>query len=109
MTGLLLDFAPSAWEAYQRQRDDELGIRIRQALERLADDPTAVCADPRSRRYQVIEEALRQRPEVWGTPVDAPDGSSWMVVWRWTERVVEVGYIGPAPGHPAPGNDRPPS
>jgi hypothetical protein len=98
VNGLLLDFAPPAWEAYQRQRDDELGARIRLTLERLTENPAAVCADPRSRRYQVIEDALRARPEVWGTPVDAPDGSSWMVVWRWTERVVEIGYIGPAPG-----------
>lgn len=103
MTGMLLDFAPSAWEVYQRQRGDELGARIRQALERLTDNPAAVCADPRSRRYQIIEDALGQRPEVWGTPVDAPDGTPWMVVWRWRERVVEIGYIGlaPGPGEPA--------
>ena len=103
MTGLLLDFAPPAWEAYQGQRGDELGASIRAELQRLADDPEAVRADPRSRRYQIIEDALRGKPEVWGTPVDGPDGTSWMVVWRRTERVVEIGYIGPAPaaGDPA--------
>lgn len=98
MTGLLLDFAPPAWEVYQQQRADELGARLRQALERLTSDPIAVCADPRSRRYEIIEEALRDGPEVWGMPVDAPDGTPWLVVWRRSDRVIEIGYIGPAPG-----------
>jgi len=98
VTALLLDFAPGAWEAYQNQRAGELGARLRQALERLTEDPAAVCADPGSRRYQVIEDALRGAAEVWGMPVDAPDGSPWLVVWRGTARVVEIGYIGPAPG-----------
>ena len=102
MTALLLDFAPLAWETYQRERGDELGARIRQALERLTDDPTAVCSDPRSRRYQIVEDALRDGPQVWGMPVDAPDGTLWLVVWRWTDRVVEIGYIGPAPGSAEP-------
>jgi hypothetical protein len=97
VTAMLLDFAPAAWEAYQSQRASELGARLRKALERLTEDPAAVCADPGSRRYQIIEDALRNGPEVWGMPVDAQDGCPWLVVWRGTARVVEIGYIGPAP------------
>jgi hypothetical protein len=103
MTALLLDFAPPAWEAYQGQRATELGARLKQALERLTENPVGMCADPRSRRYQVIEDALRDGSEVWGMPVDAPDGGPWLVVWRGNARVVEIGYIGPAPGAEAVG------
>jgi hypothetical protein len=98
VTAMLLDFAPPAWEAYQGQRANELGARLKQALERLTENPAAVCAEPGSRRYQVIEDALREGPEVWGMPVYAPDGSPWLVVWRGSARVVEIGYIGPAAG-----------
>ena len=96
MTPPLLDFARAAWEAYQGQRGHEIGSRLKQALERLAADPAAVRADPRSRRYQIVEEQLRQPPEVWGLLLNAPDDSKWLVVWRETEHVVEIGYIGPA-------------
>lgn len=101
MTGLLLDFAPAAWQAYQRLRAGELGGRVKQALQRLIEDPAAVRADPRARRYQVVEEQLRQAPPVWGLVVDAPDGTRWLIVWREMAQVVEIGYIGPAPGQAA--------
>jgi hypothetical protein len=101
MTSLLLDFAPAAWEEYQRQRAGDLGVRLRQALERLTDDPESVRADPGSTRYQIIEDGLQQAPEVWGMQVQAPDATAWLVVWRELARVIEIGYIGPAPGTPA--------
>jgi hypothetical protein len=98
VNSLLLDFAPAAWQEYQRQRASELGARLRQALERLTENPEAVRADQRSRRYQIIEDALHEAPEVWGLFVDTPGSAEWLVVWRETARVVEIGYIGPAPG-----------
>ena len=82
MTPRLLDFAPAAWQAYQGQRADAMGSQLKQALERLTADPAAVRADPRARRYQVIEEQLRQPPEVWGLLLDAHQDTRWLVVWR---------------------------
>lgn len=101
MTSLLLDFAPGPWEEYQRQRASELGTVLRSALERLTEDPEGVRADPGSRRYQIIENGLRQAPEVWGMLVQAPNSPAWLVIWREMARVIEIGYIGPAPGTPA--------
>jgi hypothetical protein len=102
LTSRLLDFAPAAWEAYQGQRAHELGSRLNQALERLTADPAAVRADLRSRRYRIIEEQLRQPPEVWGLLLDAPDDTRWLVVWREIEPVIEIAYIGPASGIASP-------
>jgi hypothetical protein len=106
LTPRLLDFSPPAWQAYESLRAGELGSRLRQALENLADDPAAVRGDPRSQRYQIVEEQLRQPPHVWGLTVDAPDGTHWLVVWREVPPAVEIGYIGPAAGtrqeHPPP-------
>jgi hypothetical protein len=94
----LLDFAPAAWQAYQGLPAGELGSQVREALQRLAADPAAVRTDPGSCRYQVIEERLSQGAQVWGLPVDAPGGGRWLVVWREMTNVIEIGYIGPAPG-----------
>lgn len=102
MTTRLLDFAPAAWQAYQGQRAHAIGSRLKRALERLTADPAAVRADPHARRYQVIEEQLRQPAEVWGLLLDTPDDASWLVVWREIEPVIEIGYIGLADGN-APG------
>lgn len=98
MTGLL-DLTPAAWETYQslRANGEELGERIKQVLERLIDDPAAVRADSGSRRYQIVERWLGGGPQVWGRPVAAPAGDSWMVMWRESAHVIEIGYIGPAP------------
>lgn len=101
MNSLLLDFAPAAWEEYQRQRASELGARLRQALERLTENPETVRAEPGSRRYQIIEDTLQQAPEVWGMLVQAPDATGWLVVWREMARVIEIAYIGPQPAVPA--------
>jgi hypothetical protein len=96
LTARLLDFAADAWQAYQRVRASEIGSRLKQALEQLADDPALVRADPRSNRCLIIEKQLRQAPQVWGLPVDAPDDAYWLVVWRETTHVIEIGYIGPS-------------
>jgi len=96
LTDRLLDFAPAAWQAYQRIRAEEIGSRLRQALEQLADDPALVRADSRSNRCLIIEKQLQRAPQVWGVPVDAPDGARWLVVWREIGPVIEIGYIGPA-------------
>ena len=96
MTARLLDFAPAAWQAYQRLRAGGIGSRFKQALEQLAGDPALVRADARSSRCLVIEKHLRQTPQVWGVPVDAPDGGHWLVVWREMGPVIEIGYIGRA-------------
>ena len=96
MTGRLLDIAPGAWQEYQRVRASELGSLVKKALEQLADDPALVRANPRSSRCLIIEKQLRQTPQVWGVPVDAPDGGHWLVVWREIAHVIEIGYIGTA-------------
>jgi hypothetical protein len=106
VTARLLDFAPSAWQAYQRLRADGTGGVLKQALVQLADDPTLVRADPRASRYVIVEKQLRQAPEVWGLFVDAPDGIRWLVAWREIGPVIEIGYIGPGPGaQPDPDQD----
>jgi hypothetical protein len=94
----LLDFAPAAWQAYQGLPAGELSSQVRGALQRLAADPAAVRAGPASCRYQIIEERLPQGAQVWGLPVEAPGSGHWLVVWREMTNVIEIGYIGPAPG-----------
>lgn len=101
MTGRLLDFAPAAWQAYQRRRAGELGGALKRALQRLTEDPAAVRAGPRAQRYQIVEDQLRQPPPVWGLVIDAPGGTRWLIVWREMAPVIEIGYIGPAPGQAA--------
>ena len=98
MNARFLDFAPAVWQAYQRLRAGEAGSRLKQVLEQLADDPALVRADPRSCRYLLVEKQLRQAAEVWGLLLDAPGGTRWLVVWREMPWVVEIGYIGSAPG-----------
>jgi hypothetical protein len=94
----LLDFAPAAWQAYQSLRADHGGSPPKHALDQLADDPGLVRADPRSCRYLTIERQLKQKPEVWGCPLDVPNGTRWLVIWRETPAVIEIGYVGPGPG-----------
>jgi hypothetical protein len=98
LTARLLDFAPAAWHAYQDLRAGEVGGRLKQALEQLASDPALVRADPRSCRYTIVEKRLRQAAEVWGLLLDGQDGDRWLVVWRETPFVIEIGYVGLAPG-----------
>jgi hypothetical protein len=94
----LLDFAPAVWQAYQGLRAGEMGSPLKQALEQLADDPALMRADPRSFRYLIVEKQLRQAAEVWGLHLDAPGGTRWLVLWREMPSVIEIGYIGSAPG-----------
>ena len=46
----------------------------------------------------ISERRLRQAAEVWGLLLDAQDGARWLVVWRETPFVIEIGYVGSAPG-----------
>jgi hypothetical protein len=108
LTARLLDFAPAAWHAYQDLRVGEIGGRLKQALEQLANDPALVRADPRSCRYLIIEKRLRQAAEVWGLLLDAQDGARWLVVWRETPSVIEIGYVGSAPRTREVADQRPP-
>jgi hypothetical protein len=101
LTARLLDFAPSAWQAYQGLRAAEAGGLLKQALLQLADDPSLVRADPRSSRYPMIEKQLKQAPQVWGLFIDAPDGTRWLVAWRELGAIIEIGYVGPAPSGPS--------
>lgn len=80
----------------------------KQALEQLADDPALVRADARASRCLIIEKQLRQTAQVWGLPVEAPDGAHWLLVWREMAHVVEIGYMGPLPStqEAATENDR---
>jgi hypothetical protein len=98
LTARLLDFAPAAWQEYQRLRADDIGGRLKQVLEQLADDPALVRADPDSCRCPIIERQLRQAAEVWGLFLGAPGGDRWLVVWREMASVTEIGYVGSAPG-----------
>ena len=98
MTTRLLDFAPSAWQAYQGLRAGEIGHRLKRALEQLADDPELVRAGPHTHRYPLIERQLRHAGEVWGVLVKAPGGARWLVLWREIATVIEIGYIGSIPG-----------
>jgi hypothetical protein len=97
LTARLLDFAPAAWQAYQRLGAGGVGSPLKQALEQLADDPALVRADTRASRCLILEKQLGQAAHVWGLPVDAPDGARWLLVWREIAHVIEVGYIGPVP------------
>jgi hypothetical protein len=94
----LLDFAPAAWQEYQRLRAGEIGGQVKQALEQLADDPALLRADPRSCRYLIVEKGLPRTAEVWGLLLDGPGGTRWLVIWREMASVIEIGYIGPVPG-----------
>jgi hypothetical protein len=96
LTARLLDFAPTAWQEYQRLRAGDIGTRLKGVLEQLAEDPAIVHADPNSCRCLIIEKQLRQAAEVWGLFLGAPDGARWLVVWREMALVTEIGYIGSA-------------
>ena len=95
----LFDLTAPAWEAYQslRANGGELAEHIKHGLEWLIEDPAAVRAHPACRRYQIIERRLGGGPQVWGLPVAAANGDSWLIVWRQMPHVIEIGYIGPAP------------
>ena len=94
-----LAFRPDALAAYRAlraQRSGELGKRVKAALERLAADPGGVRGE--SARWNSLEG------RVWSLPVTAPDDSLWLILW--TEQppdVVEVFYVGAAPGEASSG------
>jgi hypothetical protein len=89
-----LAFEPAARETYLEFRKDTqspLYLVIRDVLTDLLDDPG-------SRRLR----RLRYRPDTWGVPVRVGD-VRWLVLWRPSgidADLIEVHYVGPAPGEP---------
>jgi hypothetical protein len=88
-----LEFRPDALAAYRALRADlagELGKRVKEALERLAADPGAArgeCA-----RWETLDG------KAWALTVSGPEGP-WLILWGdRPPGVVEVYYIGRAPG-----------
>lgn len=87
---------PAARETYlalQKNPDSLPYLAIRDILSELA-------ADPGSRRLR----RLRYRPDTWAVPVPVPARDArWLVLWRpaaTDPHLIEVHYIGPAPGEP---------
>lgn len=89
-----LAFRPDALAAYRAVRTDlsrELGKRVKSALERLIDDPGAARGE--SARWDSLSGL------VWSLSVSDPEDGTWLILWA--ERpsdVIEVFYVGPAPG-----------
>ena len=85
-------FEPAARETYlalRKNPESPLYLAVREVLSELL-------ADPGSRRVRQV----RYRPGTWGAWVRAGD-TRWLVLWRPTENdpdVIQVHYIGPAPG-----------
>jgi hypothetical protein len=89
-----LAFRSEALATYRSLRADpsgELGKRLKAALERLIDDPGAARGE--SARW----ESLSGR--VWSLSVSDPDDGIWLILWaEQPSDLIEVFYIGPAPG-----------
>jgi hypothetical protein len=89
-----LALRPDALAAYRSLRADpsgELGKRVKAALERLIDDPGAVRAE--SARWESLSG------KVWSLSVSDPDDGIWVILWaEQSSGIIEVFYIGPAPG-----------
>ncbi len=89
-----LAFEPTARETYLALRKDPqnpLYPAVRDILAELLDNPG-------SRRLR----RLRYRPDTWGVPVRV-GGARWLVLWRSSGSdpdLIEVHYVGPAPGEP---------
>lgn len=85
-------FEPKARDIYLGLRKDPADPLYQAVKEVL----TELLADPGNRRVR----QLRYRPDTWGTRVRAGDARR-LVLWRPAESypdVIEVHYIGPAPG-----------
>ena len=81
---------PSALEYYRALREDpdsEAGLRLRDLLEQLAENPG-----------KVREKSRAYRPgAMWLTEVDMPSHTKWWVIWSMDEKRVKVRWIGPDP------------
>ena len=89
-----LEFRPAALDTYRQLRADpagELGKRVKEAIERLIEAPGAARGE--SARWDSLAG------KVWSLSVTAPDNGVWLILWaeRPTD-VVEIYYVGPAPG-----------
>jgi len=89
-----LAFEPAARETYlalRKNPQSPLYLTVRNVLTELLDNPG-------SRRLR----RLRYRPDTWGVQVRAGD-ARWLVLWRPSGSdpdLIEVHYVGPAPGEP---------
>jgi hypothetical protein len=87
-----LAFEPTARETYlalRKDPDSELYREVRGVLTELLENPAA----RRLRR-------LRYRADTWGVPVRCGD-VRWLVLWRPAGHdLIEIHYVGPAPGEP---------
>jgi hypothetical protein len=84
-------FEPTARETYLALRKDPesaLYLAVKEVLSELLESPG-------SRRLR----QLRYRPDTWAVPVRCGD-VRWLVLWRSSDdpELIEVHYIGPAPG-----------
>lgn len=85
-------FEPTARDTYltlRKSPDSPLYLAVKELLGELL-------ANPGSQQVR----QLRYRPDTWGARVNVGD-DRWLVLWRPSSRdatVIEVHYIGPAPG-----------
>ena len=94
-------FQPAAIQPYLALRTDSespLYIAVKEVLTELLESPGG--RDVRQLRY---------RPDTWGVPVRCGDVRR-LVLWRPADHdpeLIEVHYLGPAPGEPLPASCRP--
>jgi hypothetical protein len=85
-------FEPAARECYlalRKDPDSPLYLCIKEIL-------TGLLEEPGSRNLR----RLRYRPDTWGVPIRSGD-VRWLLLWRPSGAdpdVIEVHYLGPAPG-----------
>lgn len=85
-------FEPEARDTYLALRKDPDNLLYKAVREVLI----GLLADPGNKQAR----QLRYRPDAWGTRIQAGD-VRWLLLWRPAEShgdVIEVHYLGPAPG-----------
>ena len=77
--------------ALRKDPESPLYVAVKEVL-------TAILENPGARSVR----QLRYRPDTWGVPVRTSN-TRWLVLWRPADSdpdVIEVHYVGPAPGEP---------